>query len=156
MQAIPIASSAGKVAQASYSFLKTQATNAGKVSLKAAVANAEADADENNQQNYAEGYRENEATITMALLKSGLYSEEEMKRMRTSAEFPETVNTVVDEDGNLTLSSSPSADQYEGVARLSDQLPNGARPGLGPVSSVSTEYTKAHDSAATGSPARRK
>jgi hypothetical protein len=156
LQAIPIASSAGKVAQASYSFLKTQATNAGKVSLKAAVANAEADADENNQQNYAEGYRENEATITMALLKSGLYSEEEMKRMRTSAEFPETVNTVVDEDGNLTLSSSPSADQYEGVARLSDQLPNGARPGLGPVSSVSTEYTKAHDSAATGSPARRK
>ena len=92
----------------------------------------------------------------MALLKSGLYSEEEMKRMRTSAEFPETVNTVVDEDGNLTLSSSPSADQYEGVARLSDQLPNGARPGLGPVSSVSTEYTKAHDSAATGSPGRRK
>ncbi|WP_143225651.1 DUF6571 family protein [Actinomyces oris] len=156
LQAIPIASSAGKVAQASYSFLKTQATNTGKVSLKAAVANAEADADENNQQNYAEGYRENEATITMALLKSGLYSEEEMKRMRTSAEFPETVNTVVDEDGNLTLSSSPSADQYEGVARLSDQLPNGARPGLGPVSSVSTEYTKAHDSAATGSPARRK
>lgn len=156
LQAIPIASSAGKVAQASYSFLKTQATNAGKVSFKAAVANAEADADENNQQNYAQGYRENEATITMALLKSGLYSEEEMKRMRTSAEFPETVNTVVDEDGNLTLSSSPSADQYEGVARLSDQLPNGARPGLGPVSSVSTEYTKAHDSAATGSPARRK
>lgn len=156
LQAIPIASSAGKVAQASYSFLKTQATNGGKVSLKAAVANAEGDADENNQQNYAEGYRENEATVTMALLKSGLYSEEEMKGMRTSAEFPETVNTVVDEDGNLTLSSSPSADQYEGVARLSDQLPNGARPGLGPVSSVSTEYTKAHDSAATGSPARRK
>ncbi|MFW0162672.1 MULTISPECIES: DUF6571 family protein [Actinomycetes] len=155
LQAIPIASSAGKVAQASYSFLKTQASNSGKVSLKAAVANAEADADEKNQQNYAEGYRENEATITMALLKSGLYSDEEMKRMRTSSEFPETVNTVVGEDGNLTLSSSPSDDQYEGVVRLSDQLPNGARPGLGPVSSVSTEYTKAHDSAATGSPARR-
>ena len=92
----------------------------------------------------------------MALLKSGLYTKDELKRMRADAEFPETVGTVVDENGNLTLSSSPSAEQYDGVARLSNQLPNGAKPGLGPVTSVDTEYTKAHDTAASGSPAPRK
>lgn len=156
IQAIPVVSNVGKVAEASHSFLKAQSINAGKVSVKKALADAEASANSQNDHDYAEGYYENEVTTTMALLKSGLYTKDELKRMRADAEFPETVGTVVDENGNLTLSSSPSAEQYDGVARLSNQLPNGAKPGLGPVTSVDTEYTKAHDTAASGSPAPRK
>ena len=97
IQAIPVVSNVGKVAEASHSFLKAQSINAGKVSVKKALADAEASANSQNDHDYAEGYYENEVTTTMALLKSGLYTKDELKRMRADAEFPETVGTVVDE-----------------------------------------------------------
>uniref|UniRef100_UPI0015D64C37 DUF6571 family protein n=1 Tax=Actinomyces wuliandei TaxID=2057743 RepID=UPI0015D64C37 len=157
---IPVAPGAGGLIDAAASFTKSRVVDAASSSASSALAGQEAEARSRNQQHYVERETFSEVVTTLTLLRSGLYTDDEMVQIVRGASSG--VSSVLDPSGNVLIEAVSDAqeedlsvlsdEQYQALADIGGVLPSDGRPGLSDITDrVAGEYREGHDDACPGS-----